>query len=122
MLRDAEIADPEIRFHVKQRWNERSPLRRAAYAALADLEERGKDIRAVHLHGVDVNEQVTPYYVGFNVRRLDAAIYCFQEHGGVEWLEVVHPTRRGPLRALRIEPADPAKLAEYRSPPGAYFN
>lgn len=121
ILEDTQISDPEIRFDVDQRWKDTSPLRRAAHAALAHLEGRGVDIHGVHLHGQDVDKPRTPNYVGFECRRLNAAISCFQEHHGVEWLEIAHPTPRGPLRALRIRPGDPHKVANHRSRPGAYF-
>lgn len=111
VLPDAEIADLWVRDQVESRWNSGSPLRRAAFAALAHLESRGIDLRTVYLHGRDIDESTTPYFVGFQLRHLSRVLYCFDKHGGVEWLEVVHPTLRGPLISLRIVLRDRKKLA-----------
>jgi hypothetical protein len=50
------------------------------------------------------------------LRRADQAVCgtsrqipgCLTEHGGVEWTEVIRPTRTMPLDALRITPINSA--------------
>jgi hypothetical protein len=103
-LPDAAPNDPTARRHVARRWAPTSPLHRAAHAVLADLERRGIDPCALHLHGQDVEHPVTPYFAGFQLRYFRAIPQCLGEHHGVEWTEVVHPTRTRPLHALRITP------------------
>lgn len=110
-LIDAEIDDPLIRRHVHRRWSASSPLRRAAQASLNYLAGRGLDIHAVHLHGRDVDRRVTPYFVGFELRHFPAMLGCIDQQDAVEWLEVVHPTHRGPLLSLRVNPVDRDILA-----------
>lgn len=101
--------------HLDRRWTSASNLRRAAEASLSHLHERGIDLHTGHLQGVDiVDGATTPYFVGFNLRRFSAMLYCFEEHGGVEWLEVVHPTAKQPLVALRCRPADVDNMAANR--------
>jgi hypothetical protein len=110
ILDAVEVSDPWVRDVIDRRWSVGIPLRRAAHAALADLASRGVDLRAVHLHGRDIDKPMTPYFIGFELRYLSTALSCFRDHGGVEWLEVVHPTRRGPLIALWITLRDRSKL------------
>lgn len=121
-LEDAEVDDEHIRRTIRRRWNSTSPLCRAAHAALAHLDKRGVDLYAVHLHGRDLDRRETPYYVGFELRYFSAALRCFDKHGGVEWIEVAHPTRNGPLVALLVQPADPNRLADRPYNPAGYFN
>lgn len=52
---------------------------------------RGIDLATVHLHGRDVDGSVTPYFAGFGMRYIRAVPWCFIEHHGMEWVEVVHP-------------------------------
>jgi hypothetical protein len=111
ILPDGEVADPMVDGIVDERWKSDSPLHRAALAALAYLESAGIDLRTVHLHGRDIDGPITPYFVSFELRHLSAMLSCFEDHGGMQWLEVVHPTRRGPLRALRIDLRDRKKLS-----------
>lgn len=103
-LADADVEDPWISFEIDRRWNAHSPLRRAAHAALAHLEARDVDLYAVHLHGKTIEDRVTPHFVGFQLRYVKSALYCFRDHHGTEWLEVVRPTLREPLHALRLRP------------------
>lgn len=109
-LVDSHVTDDWALFQIERRWSVTSPLRRAAHAALAHLEARGADLHAVHLHGRDIKEQATPHFVGFQLRYFDTALYCFKEHGGIEWLEVAHPSRRGPLLALHVQPGSQFSL------------
>jgi hypothetical protein len=88
--------------HIDERWSPTSPLRRAARSVFAYLVGRGIDPAHVHLHGRDVRDPVTPYFAGFSMRYLRAMPLCLTVHGGKEWIEVVHPTMRSELLALRI--------------------
>ncbi|WP_433362329.1 hypothetical protein [Streptosporangium sp. CA-115845] len=111
-LEDAVVSDPDAAWVIRRRWDKGSPLLRAANAVLAHWEERGIKARLIHLHGRDmVRGQETPYFASFAGRYLRAIPWCLSEHGGVEWIEVVHPTRTRPLECLRILPLDPEKLA-----------
>ena len=105
-LAETEVEDPWISSKIGGRWGFQSPLRRAAHAALANLKVRGVDLCAVHLHGRDIEDPITPYFVGFQLRYAKMALTCFKDHSGLEWLEVVHPTRHGPLLALRLRPSE----------------
>lgn len=98
--------------HVESRWSRSSPLFRAACAVVRYWEQHGSDPRRGHLHGVDIDRVKTPYFGGFQLRYLCAMPVCLTLHGGQDWLEVVHPTRTKPLRALRIIPQDHEVLAD----------
>lgn len=121
MLPDTEPADLWIRDYIDDRWSEGSPFRRAANAALAYLESLGVDLHTVHLHGRDVDERVTPLFVSFKLRYFRWLLDGPVEHGGIQWLEIVHPTCRSPLVALRICPIDMGKLARRRERPASFF-
>ena len=52
--------------------------------------------------------RTTPGSAGGNFTSIRARL---TEYGGVEWQEVVHPTRTRPLDALRMIPCDHELLA-----------
>jgi hypothetical protein len=110
VLKDEDLDDRLVAEHVNERWSPNSPLRRAACAVFGYLIDRGIDPAHVHLHGRDVRDPVTPYFAGFSMRYLRAMPRCLTVHGGKEWIEVVHPTRRGELLALRILPVSTESL------------
>jgi hypothetical protein len=83
----------------------------AACAVVADWERRGIDPCHGHLHGAGIHDTDTPYYAGFGWRYFTTIRACLTEYGGVEWQEIVHPTRTRPLDALRIVPCDRELLA-----------
>ncbi|TCC34941.1 nucleotidyltransferase domain-containing protein [Kribbella sindirgiensis] len=97
--------------HAEDRWAPSSPLFRAGIAVLRYWESCGVNPRLGHLHGVDVDKPVTPYFAGFNQRYLRSIPRCLTEFGGKEWIEVVHPTKTRPLECLRITPRDTDVLA-----------
>lgn len=68
------------------------------------------DPNQVHLHGRDIAGPETPYFAGFALRYFPAIPACLSHQHGVEWIEVVHPTRALPLHALRILPTKPDLL------------
>ena len=104
VLPDVEVDHPLVLEHLRDRWKPGSPLYRAGQAAFAYLLRRGIDPVQVHLHGRDVQDGETLYFAGFSLRYLRSMQICLTEDGGKEWIEVVHPTTRGQLDALRILP------------------
>ena len=113
-LTDDDIDDSRALAHLDSRWTPTSPLYRAGRAVFAHLLGRSVDPAQLHLHGRDVENRVTPYFAGFSLRYLPAMQRCLTEFDGKEWIEVVHPTRRGELLALRILTVSPARLEELR--------
>jgi hypothetical protein len=109
-LADAPLHNPAALDHIDERWRPTSPLHRAGRAVLAHLEQRGIDPAQVHLHGRDVAEPQTPYFVGFKLRYFPSIPQCLSTQNGLEWLEVVHPTPAAPLHTLRIVPLKPELL------------
>ncbi|WP_327591538.1 hypothetical protein [Streptomyces chartreusis] len=105
-LPDAQTLSAAAAAHVDERWTLNSPLRRAAAAALAYLENTGQALDHVEVHG---------RYVDY--RKTDEAIECFVDLGwrywrsanrylddGQAWFEVLPATARQPLHALHITP------------------
>ncbi|MFI6074038.1 nucleotidyltransferase domain-containing protein [Actinoplanes sp. NPDC051343] len=111
VLEDRDITHPRALEHLKWRWPSTSPLYRAGRAVFAHFLSRGVDPTEVHLHGQDVCGPGTPYFVGFQLRYLGAAQHCLTADRGREWIEVVHPSRRGDIYALRLLPDSPSRLA-----------
>lgn len=72
-------------------------------------------LRAVHLHGHDIAEELTPHYIGLGWRYITRHHHCLTECDGVQWLEVPHPTRRQPLQGITITLTDRAALAKLRA-------
>lgn len=113
-LEDSPVRSKVAAEHLRHRWKESSPLYRAATAVIRHLEQRGIDPGRCHLHGSDIHDSETPYYAGFGLRYFRAIPHCLTTHGGVEWIEVVHPTRTRPLDCLQILPLDKDKLVSTR--------
>jgi hypothetical protein len=109
-LSDARVESEFAAKHVNRRWKRTSPLHRAAIATVHYWEQQGIDPGCCHLHGCDIRDKETPYFAGFGWRYFRSIPYCLTEHGGIEWLEVVHPTKTRSLDALRIVPVDREKL------------
>ena len=99
---------------IDERWLATSPLRRAANNASAFLEVQGVNLRAVHLHGRDIDDEHTPHFIGFGWRHIDAIHRCLTHFGGVQWLEVPHPTRQQPLQGITITVTDRNALTKLR--------
>jgi hypothetical protein len=104
VLADGSVTSLHAREHLADRWTPSSPLYRAASAVITGWEQRGIDPCQGHLHGTDIRDKDTPYFAGFGWRYFTSIPFCLTESGGVEWLEVVRPTRTRPLDALRILP------------------
>ncbi len=60
------------------------PLHRAGRAVFAHPLQRGIDPTQVHLHGRDVQDGATLYYVGFSLRYLPSMQIYLTEFGGKE--------------------------------------
>lgn len=112
LLTDGTAASSDAARHIARRWKPGSPLRRAATAVVNYWEQRGIDPGQCHLHGSDIRDSETPYYAGFEWRYFRSIPRCLTIYGGVEWLEVVHPTRSRPLDCLRIVLLDGEKLGD----------
>jgi hypothetical protein len=101
-------------YSLKLRWNEDSPLRRAAVGALSDIYARHGSLGNVELNGAVFHEDATAaqtVVVDFKLRYIGKLMYAFQEAGCTEWIEVLNPSKKGAMRALIIEPGDGAVLA-----------
>lgn len=109
-LPDGIVASELAEKHLARRWKPSSPLYRAATAVVYYWEMRGIDPGCCHLHGADIRDEETPYFAGFGWRYFRSIPACLTRFGGVEWIEVVHPTRTLPLDCLRIVPLDGEKL------------
>jgi hypothetical protein len=114
VLADGTAASEQVREHLDYRWLPTSPLYRAASAVVTDWEQRGIDPCQGHLHGNDIRDKDTPYFAGFRWRYFTSIPACLTEYGGVEWLEVVRPTRTRPLDTLRILPRNHELLDRVR--------
>jgi hypothetical protein len=113
-LPDTPVRDAHAAQVIGENWVATSPLRRAANNGSAYLEAHGVSLRAVHLHGHDIAEGITPHFIGLGWRYIDDIHYCLTECDGVQWLEVPHPTLRQPLQGLAITVVDRAALAKLR--------
>jgi hypothetical protein len=114
VLADGPVTSPHAREHLDYRWAPSSPLYRAAGAVITDWEQRGIDPCRGHLHGKDIRDKDTPYFAGLGWRYFRSMPACLTKYGGVEWLEVIHPTRSRSLDALRILPGDRQLLEQTR--------
>jgi hypothetical protein len=113
-LPDTPVQDARAAQVIDRNWVATSPLRRAANNASAYLEARGVSLRAVHLHGHDIADEITPHYIGLGWRYIDDIHYCLTERDGIQRLEVPHPTLRQPLQGLVTTVIDRAGLAKLR--------
>lgn len=109
-LPDSPVANEIATIHLADRWKPSSPLYRAATAVVGYWEQRGIHPGRCHLHGADIRDRETPYFAGFGWRYFRSIPACLTTFGGVEWIEVVHPTRTRPLDCLRIVPLDRERL------------
>lgn len=114
VLPDMPVTGEQTDRYLRRRWTTSGALYRAGRAVLAFFEDRGIDPGQVHLHGQDVRDEVTPYFAGLGLRYFSSAPRCLVEYDGVEWVEVVHPSLRGELHALRVLPGDRERLRQLR--------
>jgi hypothetical protein len=114
-LPDAELHDitcPDYERAARYRWARGSPLARAARAGGKYLQDRGVDLGRVHLLGVDVRDRDTPWVVECREGKLKRLVYLMGKWGVEEWVFILRPHLKRPLRALRIEAKDPSGLAD----------
>lgn len=122
MLSDAPedtdlLTTPDMRwaFH---RWADDSPLRRAALAGLARMQELGVELDDVDLAGRRLptarrragHRGEPRWWINWKWQGYRSIPYCVTSGDG--WLEVVRPTRTRPLHALVIKPGP--KAAAFR--------
>jgi hypothetical protein len=112
LLSDDPLTNGLATEHLALRWKTTSPLYRAATGIISYWDQCGIDVGKCHLHGTDVRDRDTPYFAGFGWRYFRTIPSCLSRFGGVEWIEVVHPTKTRPLVALRFVPLNVEKLAE----------
>jgi hypothetical protein len=60
--------------------------------------------------GEDYPNRHTPYFAGFALRYFPLIPACLSHHNGVEWIDVIHPTRALPMAALQIRSVRPDLL------------
>lgn len=104
------MRDPHTRRIIARRWAATSPLLRAATTARAHLEADGRRLHAVHLHGRDIDEADTPYFVGFQWRYTSVIHRCLTDFGAADWLEAPHLTVQQPMFGLLITVLDRTAL------------
>lgn len=103
------------RWHVDRRWHPDGPLHLAATALWLTRRgavSTGPGCACTAAISAGRTRRTSP---GWACATCGAVPSCLTEYGGVEWVEVVHPTpphptRTGALDALRITPADRSLL------------
>lgn len=100
--------------NLTMRWNEDSPLRRAAVSALSDIQARHGSLGNVDLNGSPFHEQSTAGHtvmIDFKLRYIEHLMHYVKDKGFTEWIEVLNPSKKGVMHALIIEPGDSNALA-----------
>lgn len=111
------LATPDMRWALS-RWNDDSPLRRAALAGLAFMNELAVELDDVELAGRRLptprrlagHRSEPRWWINWKWQGYQSIPYCVTRADG--WLEVVQPTRTRPLNALVIKPGP--KAAAFR--------
>jgi hypothetical protein len=102
-LAEAVPTDPETRFEIEFRWNERNPRRRAAYAAAAYLEVLG--ITSLYQETGEASLVSEDGSVAVSLGSAETLqVVHFLESGGNLWLEVGPIGRSKPLVGLLLRP------------------
>ncbi|MCX4791914.1 nucleotidyltransferase domain-containing protein [Streptomyces sp. NBC_01221] len=112
------LTTPDMRWAFR-RWGDDSPLRRAALAGLARMQELGVELDDVDLAGQRLPTARRPaghrseprWWINWKWQGYRSIPHCVTSGDG--WLEVVQPTRTRPLNALVIKPGP--KAAAFRS-------
>lgn len=109
--------------NLTRRWNEDSPLRRAAVSALSDIQARHGSLGNVDLNGSPFHEHSTAGHtvmIDFKLRHIENLMHYVKNKGFTEWIEVLNPSKKGIMHALIIEPGDGNALAEWL--PDGFFH
>ncbi|MER7966792.1 hypothetical protein ACFT1B_18505 [Streptomyces griseoincarnatus] len=105
-LSDAQPRSAAALEHMDDRWTSNSPLRRAAAAALAHLENTGLELGRAEVHGrymtPGASDHMIDCFVDLGWRYWSKA-QCYLDDGQA-WFEVLPATARQPLHALHITP------------------
>lgn len=113
----SEISDIEYRRFVRYRWTSTSPLARAATAAAVYLQSRGIKLaeEVIVLRGrASWQEQQTAVWA-VEAREGRLRDFVWDLRGGVkDWLYVVRPAQRRPLRALHFVVSDSEALEQIK--------
>ncbi|MBT1105722.1 hypothetical protein [Streptomyces sp. Tu10] len=112
-LADAQPRSTTVREHMDDRWTINSPLRRAASAALAHLENTGHAADRIVLHGRPLasraSDDTIDCFVDLQWRYWRSADHYLKDSQA--WFEVLPATPRQPLHALHITPTRPRDAA-----------
>lgn len=111
----SEIRNREYRLRVSRRWAATSPLARAATAAGAYLQRRSVKVSQVILlggHGSTVRS--APWAVEAREGRLRDFVWDLGQACAGDWLYVIRPDLKRPLKAVRVRAVDRPALAEIR--------
>ncbi|TLQ39391.1 nucleotidyltransferase domain-containing protein [Streptomyces marianii] len=108
------LATPGMKWAFR-RWQDDSPLRRAALAGLTYLQERGAELDDIDLAGQRLptarrragHRSEPRWWISWKWQGYSGIPYCVTSGDG--WLEVVQPTRTRPLTALLIQPGPKAR-------------
>lgn len=117
-LPDAEFGDvdhEQFRLVVESHWSRTSPLARAARAAGRHLLARGVALDDVTFMDRHLSQQLTTYVVECREQHLQRFVYDMGHRDIAEWLFVIRPQRKQPLRALQIRAADTDALSGIES-------
>lgn len=110
---DLDLAPNARYFQFERRWGPDSPLRRAAVSVLAHVQQQRGSLDSVNLHGNRLSTSTADtVFIDLKLRYFSSLLRYIGDDCD-EWIEVVHPTRRGRLLALVIEPADRPAIASW---------
>jgi hypothetical protein len=109
---DREPVHPRVLRIADMRWrSQNSPARRAACAALAQLEHEGIDLMTVQMGDDALGAEPPVHVVGWTLDRLDLLPNWIYGAQG-QWLHVVNPSRGKRMIALRFTDPVPERLPE----------
>ena len=117
-LPDAEldaINDSDYHLTVHVRWSQSSPLARAAIAGGVWLQARSVPLGQVKLLGRVVGDEPPVWALEAREHKLRSFVYDMGHAGVGDWLFVIAPAHKRPLRGLHIVVADKDGLSSIES-------